>query len=464
VRFNNRFCALLGIPDLPMGAFEHIGDKKIKPQGGGGSWNPVEVVSDAGSSAVDFVQDPIGTVTDTLDKADNWTEAAGEQLAAIDPGPALGDVGESIDKNVIQPMAADPVGSIATIAVIASQQYYLLPVVAGANVAIKGGRLEDIALAAGIAYVGGQYAPGIGEWAGGGLTGAVTTGAVLGAGGAGSAAALRGDDIGEAALRGGVVGGVMGGVGYGVSQGYNAVRSELGYGAGTPPTIQADADFLAAQAEGIRGTPGGVSDEYMAQILRQEGVDPFVATDVSRLTNQGIGEAAVAQNIAGSYQPGEIYTPPPIKDNVFEKEAKKLATKAIGGSILDSIYGDQTQPQDPLGFLTIRRRGKTFDDTYLGGETDSNVNLTQVVPDKFELRKYANPEGQSTLISFKDDQPQQPIPSGYEEVETIGAAEGGLISMNMVKYSKKPLMGPRKTVTKPKEQETTRKGLAVKKK
>jgi len=407
-----------------MGAFEHIGDKKIKPQGGGGSWNPVEVVSDAGSSAVDFVQDPVGTITDTLDKADNWTEAAGEQLAAIDPGPAIGDIGESIDKNVIQPMANDPVGSIATIAVIASQQYYLLPVVAGANVAIKGGRLEDIALAAGIAYVGGQYAPGIGEWAGGGLTGAVTTGAVLGAGGAGSAAALRGDDIGEAALRGGVVGGVMGGVGYGVSQGYNAVRSELGYGAGTPPTIQADADFLAAQAEGIRGTPGGVSDEYMAQILRQEGVDPFVATDVSRLTNQGIGEAAVAQNIAGSYQPGEIYTPPPIKDNVFEKEAKKLATKAIGGSILDSIYGDQTQPQDPLGFLTIRRRGKTFDDTYLGGETDSNVNLTQVVPDKFELRKYANPEGQSTLISFKDDQPQQPIPSGYEEVETIGAAEG----------------------------------------
>ena len=27
--------ALLGIPDLPLGAFEHIGDRKIKPQGGG---------------------------------------------------------------------------------------------------------------------------------------------------------------------------------------------------------------------------------------------------------------------------------------------------------------------------------------------------------------------------------------------------------------------------------------------
>lgn len=464
VRFNNRSCALLDIPDLPMGAFEHIGDKKIKPQGGGGSWNPSEIVSDAGSSAVDFVQDPIGTVTDTLDKADNWTEAAGEQLAAIDPGPAIGVIGEQIDRNVIQPMAKDPVGSIATIAAIASQQYYLLPVIAGANVAIKGGRLEDIALAAGIAYAGAQFAPGISEWAGGGLTGAVTTGAVLGGSGAGATAAVRGGDVGEAILRGGVVGGVMGGVGYGVSEGYNALRSELGYGSGTLPSAQADAEFVAAQAESLRNQPGGVSEQYMADILRQEGVNSFVAQDVAGLTSQGIGEKAVAQNIAGSYQPGEIYRPPPIKDNLLESEGKKLVSKAISGSILEGIYGAPEQPDNSMSYLTLRRRGKTFDDTYLGGETDSSVNLTQVQPDKFELRKFANPEGQSTLISFKGDQPQQPIPTGYKEVETIGAAEGGLISTKMVKYSKTPLMGPRKTVKKPKEQETTRKGLAVKKK
>lgn len=36
MRFNNRSMALLGIPDLPLGAFEHTGDRKIKPQGGGG--------------------------------------------------------------------------------------------------------------------------------------------------------------------------------------------------------------------------------------------------------------------------------------------------------------------------------------------------------------------------------------------------------------------------------------------
>jgi hypothetical protein len=39
----------------------------------------------------------------------------------------------------------------------------------------------------------------------------------------------------------------MGGVGYGVSQGYNTIRSELGYGTGTPPPIDADADFLASR-------------------------------------------------------------------------------------------------------------------------------------------------------------------------------------------------------------------------
>jgi hypothetical protein len=460
VRFNNRFCALLEIPDLPSGAFEHIGDRKIKPQGGGGSWDPSEVAKDTVSSVTDFVQDPVGTITDTLDKADNWTEAVGEDLAKIDPGPALGDIGEQIDKNVIQPMAKDPVGSIATIAAIASQQYYLLPVIAGANTAIKGGRIEDIALSAGLAYAGAKFAPGINEWAGGGLTGAITTGAAIGAGGSGSAAAIRGDDVGEAILRGGTVGAVMGGVGYGVSQGYNTIRSELGYGQPTPPTIQADADFLAAQAESLRTQPGGVSDQYMADILRQEGVNSFVAQDVAQLTNQNIGQAAVAQNIAGSYQPGEIYTPPPIRDNLLEREGKKLVTKAIGSSILEGIYG-APEPQDSMSYLTFRRRGKQFDDTYLGGETDSNVNLTQVVPDKFELRKYANPEGQSTLISFKDDQPQQPIPSGYEPVETIGAAEGGLISTNMVKYSKKPLLAKRKPDVEKKV--TTRKGLAGKK-
>jgi hypothetical protein len=48
MRFNNRFCALMDIPDLPAGAFEHIGDKKIKPQGS----NPIAAITNPISKAL----------------------------------------------------------------------------------------------------------------------------------------------------------------------------------------------------------------------------------------------------------------------------------------------------------------------------------------------------------------------------------------------------------------------------
>ena len=60
---------------LPLGAFEHIGDRRIKLYGGGGSWNPVNIVEDAVSSVSDA-------------------------LASVDPGPAIGDAGVAIDQGV----------------------------------------------------------------------------------------------------------------------------------------------------------------------------------------------------------------------------------------------------------------------------------------------------------------------------------------------------------------------------
>ena len=441
---------------LPMGAFEHYGDGKIKLYGGGGG------------GGIPVVSNIVNAVSDVFDKADNWTEQVGEDLSKIDPGPAIGDIGESFDKEVLQ--QAD-IGTIATIGAIAlapvtgGASLSYIPYITAANTAIKGGKLEDIALSFAVSYAAAGVAPGISEGVlgatGSAAASAVATGAVVGAGTSGVTAAVRGEDIGEAVLRGTVVGGVAGGVGYGVNQGYDAFRSEMGYGQSTPPPVQADAAMVAAQAEAARGVPGGVSDAYLEQILMQEGVAPMVATDTARLTNAGYGEAAVAQNIASSYQPGEIYTPPPITDNALEKSGKKLAKDVISGSILDNIYGSSTPEADPMGFLTFRRRGKSFGDQEIEGEADTSLNLTQVQPDKFELRKYANAEGQSTLISFKDDKPQQPIPSGYEPVETIGAAEGGLISTNMVKYSKQPLLAKRKPDVQKKV--TTRKGLAGKK-
>jgi hypothetical protein len=52
MKFNNRACALMDIPDLPAMAFQHIGDKKIKPQGGGGGGGLVSAITDPISSAL----------------------------------------------------------------------------------------------------------------------------------------------------------------------------------------------------------------------------------------------------------------------------------------------------------------------------------------------------------------------------------------------------------------------------
>ncbi len=425
-------------------------------------------------------------VDDAIDKADNWTEAAGDQLAEIDPGPAIGDAGEYIDKSIIQPMAQDPVGSIATIAAIATQQYYLLPYIAAANTALKGGKIEDIALSFGVAYVAAYAAPGVSEWAGGGVGGAVVAGTTVGAGSGAATALARGEDVGEAALRGGIVGGVTAGVSEGYAAGKNYLLN------GPAPTIGAGTqagDFgvnynkVGTGEFGVQPTAPTGSTEFGVTAPTSSAVTPLnanysvlPATELGILTpprdfgikpeKYGTGEFGIDPTKTDGYgikAPTTEASPQYVvgsSTNTLEDLAKKTATKAITGSILENIYGTPVEPEDSITY-TLRRRGGYAPDQVDTGIADTNLNLAAVNPDKFELRKFANPEGRSTLISFKDNKPQQPIPTGFEEVETIGAAEGGLISTNMVKYSKKPLVAPRKPeLTKKKK--TTRKGLAGK--
>jgi hypothetical protein len=279
----------------------------------------------------------------------------------------------------------------------------------------------------------------------------------------GTRAELTGGDF----LTGATVSGIRSGVSTAVSQGYDAAKGFISSGSSES---QADAEFLAAQAESLRDQPGGISNEYMADILTREGVDPFTAYDTAVLTNQGIGEEAVAQNIAASYKPNEIYTPAtatPTKDNALERLAKSSTSGAISQSILGSVY-------KPTSSTYTRTRTPTassssYDGSMLTGVegTDSATNMLtpSLQSSKYELRKFQSIEGdKSVLIPFKDNQPEAPIPEGYKQVEIVGAAKGGLIdspSTTMVKYSKKPLVAPRKPELT-KKTKTTRKGLAAK--
>lgn len=80
----------------------------------------------------------------------------------------------------------------------------------------------------------------------------------------------------------------------------------------------------------------------------------------------------------------------------------------------------------------------------------------------YELRKYGNEFGNSKLVSFKDGKPQEPIPSGYRELEVVGAAKGGLIKKPSKKA--KGVVKSKNALAAAKEDKlpTTRKGLAVK--
>jgi len=142
MRFNNRFCALMDIPDLPSGAFEHIGDGKIKPQGGGGGFNPVSFITDPISSALGTD----GGGGGILGAVEDVGQSIGSGLAAIDPGPALGsglaDVDEFVGREI--PGGWTTVG-LATAAAAAP---YLLPELA-AEAAFTGATETGLATLAG---------------------------------------------------------------------------------------------------------------------------------------------------------------------------------------------------------------------------------------------------------------------------------------------------------------------------
>jgi hypothetical protein len=77
--------ALLGIPDLPIYAFRHVGDRRIRPQGGVSS--VVESVSDTVSNAVSSVSDALATVDDTVNSAvpGGWATVASIAVPAAAP-------------------------------------------------------------------------------------------------------------------------------------------------------------------------------------------------------------------------------------------------------------------------------------------------------------------------------------------------------------------------------------------
>jgi hypothetical protein len=107
----------------------------------------------------DFVGDVVGDVVDFVgDVAEDVVQVAGD---------AVSDVADTIGSTVERALD-DPIGTIATIAAVATGNAYLIPYINAANTVAQGGDIGDAVKAGAISYAAGQVGAATGEYFGGG--------------------------------------------------------------------------------------------------------------------------------------------------------------------------------------------------------------------------------------------------------------------------------------------------------
>jgi hypothetical protein len=246
--------ALLGIPDLPIHAFRHVGDKKIRPEGGVSS--VVESVSDTVSNAVSSVSDALATVDDTVNSAV--------------PG------GWATVVSIAVPVAAP----------------YIQAAQAG-NVIAKGGSLEDAAKGYVISSIASEAGGAVGAETGSNIAGNVAGGTTAGL--------LSGKSL-EQSLKNGVVSG-------GISQ---VTPSTLL--SSTPSGTTGTQEYIPETNIG-QGTPSSTSSFYPSTIdvtPKNLVVEPIITqTPTTPTTPSGnlINETGQITDFAKNKETNELYKP-----------------------------------------------------------------------------------------------------------------------------------------------------------
>jgi hypothetical protein len=111
-------------------------------------------------AVADAVGGALGAVLDPIKSIGSIAESAVREV-----GHAFESVGREVGK-VGQAAVNDPIGTIAKVAAIATQQYWALPLISAADVMAHGGDLGQAALAAGVSYAGSVIAAGVSDYLG----------------------------------------------------------------------------------------------------------------------------------------------------------------------------------------------------------------------------------------------------------------------------------------------------------
>jgi hypothetical protein len=334
--------ALLGIPDLPVHAFRHVGDRRIQPQGGGG-----------------------GIINEIISAPENIVSSVSNVVA---------DVDDTVNQEIP--------GGWATVASVAVP--VAAPYVQAANVLDKGGSIEDAATAAVIGQVAGQVGGGVGAETGSSFAGNVAGGTTGGL--------LSGKSL-EESLQGGVTSGAIsqvtpsglltsggtptqdytylpsangtptstgqgttgannmaledftfgyGGEGYefgGVGstpspQDFTYGYGDLGYeGTGSAPYTQAEIDALVSQTYTSElGTPSTLDAATQALLKRALAAGGSAATGAMNFLSQ----RGVAQ--------GGLGTAANLMQLQADRQAAQQAQARIGQSTQQAVAGSQFRP------------------------------------------------------------------------------------------------------------------------
>ena len=113
------------------------------------------------SAVVEAVSDVFESVGDVVSDAVEFVGDIGETVVQ-----AAGDVVDFVAdtaSSVVQSAVDDPLGTIAKVAAVATQQYYLLPVISATQVVAHGGSIENALTSAAVSYATQGLTYGIGE-------------------------------------------------------------------------------------------------------------------------------------------------------------------------------------------------------------------------------------------------------------------------------------------------------------
>lgn len=203
--------------ELPLEAFKHVGDRRIKPQGGGGGIPVVSDVADAvgdvAGGVVDAASDVVGGAADVVSNvgsavvdttsavAETVTNAASDVIdTAVNVVEKVGDTAVKAVDSIVQSAENDPFAFAANVALVATGQAWALPYFNAANAAAHGADLGQIAQTAATSFVAGQAGAAAGAEAAGTGFESAAQGAASGA----TNAALRGGDVETGALAGAI--------------------------------------------------------------------------------------------------------------------------------------------------------------------------------------------------------------------------------------------------------------------